>query len=824
MSEDQPAEVRARELIRQLDTEAKQFGHARSWLYKTKTAKGILSEPKEVQKYTALQLVHACFCFHSGKLGCEKYEVGDFASSLAIRLLRKNLGWTKTDWMRLLPSFFECDPANHYTLSFRGEIVDQLEKFATEQQLDEQLRLGIALLRSSMESAKPENYMLEFFDKLRNKIAGLISEPAPPKASGPIEAGEAWGDAAIADLKNMSGSECNQWAALLSHCRDADSSSPTKKWLKAAVALVEEIGRNKFKIRVIHWFELVAKPRTVHLEPYSQYSPDPDLLFTTDNTTVLRGLVWCCSDWKDTDISSALANLAEVCFKKVPKQGSRCPRVGNACLYSLSTTSSEDAAAQLSRLDSTVKQPTAKKRIGKSLDAAATLTGQTREELEEKSVPTFGLGLDGKLTREFGDCAAELRVVNSREVEFAWSKNGKPLKSVPTEVKRDHADALKQFQKLGKDIVKMLTAQCIRVERLMMTEREWDFEAWRQRYLDQPLLAGISRRLIWHFKLGERKSLGAWLDGKIVDVEGKPLDWLAPETRARLWHPIGFPVATVAAWREWLQAREVCQPFKQAHREIYILTDAELQTGTYSNRFASHILGQHQFAALCGQRGWKYALMGGFDFQATPTLELPAWNLRAEFWVVPTNELANSGISLHVSTDQVRFVRDGAALQLTEVPALVLTEVMRDVDLFVGVASVGSDPMWNDGGPEGRYRDYWQQVSFGELNASAKTRREVLERLMPRLKIAGQCSFEEKFLVVQGSLRAYKIHLGSGNILMKPNDQYLCIVPKQGQSDDGKVFLPFEGDRTLSVIISKAFLLADDAKIKDASIRSQLKH
>ena len=58
---------------------------------------------------------------------------------------------------------------------------------------------------------------------------------------------------------------------------------------------------------------------------------------------------------------------------------------------------------------------------------------------------------------------------------------------------------------------------------------------------------------------------------------------------------------------------------------------------------------------------------------------------------------------------------------------------------------------------------------------------------------------------------------------MEPNNQYLCIVPKQGQAEtDGKVFLPFEGDRTLSVIISKAFMLVDDAKIKDPTIVSQI--
>jgi hypothetical protein len=57
---------------------------------------------------------------------------------------------------------------------------------------------------------------------------------------------------------------------------------------------------------------------------------------------------------------------------------------------------------------------------------------------------------------------------------------------------------------------------------------------------------------------------------------------------------------------------------------------------------------------------------------------------------------------------------------------------------------------------------------------------------------------------------------------LAPNDRYLCIVPKQGNADDGKVLLPFEGDHTLSVIISKAFLLADDAKIKDSTILSQI--
>ena len=56
---------------------------------------------------------------------------------------------------------------------------------------------------------------------------------------------------------------------------------------------------------------------------------------------------------------------------------------------------------------------------------------------------------------------------------------------------------------------------------------------------------------------------------------------------------------------------------------------------------------------------------------------------------------------------------------------------------------------------------------------------------------------------------------------MSPNDQYLCIVAvRDGQA--GKLFLPFDDDPLLSMILSKAFLLAADAKITDPSITRQI--
>ena len=83
---------------------------------------------------------------------------------------------------------------------------------------------------------------------------------------------------------------------------------------------------------------------------------------------------------------------------------------------------------------------------------------------------------------------------------------------------------------------------------------------------------------------------------------------------------------------------------------------------------------------------------------------------------------------------------------------------------------------------------------------------------------------EDRFLIVRGNLHTYRIHLISGNIFIEPGEQYLCIVfdTKLYAQQEERFFLPFEGDPLFSLILSKAFLLAEDSKITDPSILSQL--
>ena len=216
---------------------------------------------------------------------------------------------------------------------------------------------------------------------------------------------------------------------------------------------------------------------------------------------------------------------------------------------------------------------------------------------------------------------------------------------------------------------------------------------------------------------------------------------------------------------------------------MYLIAPAELETRVYSNRFAAHILKYRQAYALIKARGWSIYALGPYDGGGIQWREFESHGLRAEFWMEHAAEDWDEQVMIAnvAATDQVRFtpIGGGDPVPLADIPRVVFSEAMRDVDLFVGVASIAADPEWVDHG-EGHLA-YWREHSFGELGASAETRREVLREIVPQLKIADRLELGDRYLTVRGELRTYKIHLGSANVLMEPNDEYLCIVPARGK-------------------------------------------
>ncbi|MGW1808079.1 DUF4132 domain-containing protein [Streptomyces sp. NPDC002078] len=499
-------------------------------------------------------------------------------------------------------------------------------------------------------------------------------------------------------------------------------------------------------------------------------------------------------------------SLAPTAAKTLPSQ---------ALLYEVVRAAQDFPTPELVTAIRTVRRTVRHAGVPKQLDKMLKKVDAALAERTDVALrlPRLEFGDDGVLRRTAGDYQAVVTVAES--AALTWEKDGRPLRSLPAPVRRDHTALVRELR----DLVKRVNAQLVTLVRALeggfTVDAVHPYGWWRTELAGHPLARTLVRRLIWEIEIAP----GEWW--AVLPQTQERLPDAPDDASVRLWHPLRSEPHAVRAWRDLLTEQRIRQPFKQAFREIYLLTPAEEQTRVYSNRFAAHLVHYRKMFALFRAGGWQSGLLGPWDLgdgdDAERTLAGGRWRVRffhrwAEW----------SGDDELASTDRVRFDRRVEGVwhetALAEVPPLVFSEAMRDVDLFVGVTSIAADPDWTDGGPG---RTYWERASFGALTESAEARRDALERILPRLKIADRCTLDGRFLVVRGELRTYRIHLGSANILMEPDDSYLCIVPARGRGD-GKVFLPFEDDR-LSLVLSKAFLLAADTKITDETILMQIK-
>jgi len=477
------------------------------------------------------------------------------------------------------------------------------------------------------------------------------------------EPGEAWTEAVpYEDAEAL---------PLLLHAQAARGASPSRPWMRTASTLVGAFGEERFRALASRLFGRAAIPAGA---PVGERNGD-----------LLRGLVRMCDGISDEATLRAVGLLAEAMFRKVPGLGARSAKVGNACVRLLGAATESEAVLQLDRLEARVRYAGARQRIRRALHAAADRAGLTRHDLEELSVPDLGFDGDGRWRRRFGDVTCEIEIAPDERIVARWSSAGRGCRSVPASMRRNHASELKEIRALVRELRRVVPAQRDRIERLLLVEREWSYEAFRERYLDHPLMRHLARRLIWIVD----GVAACWDGARLVDSAERPV---AAAGGVALWHPLEAPAAEVQAWRVWLHLHGVRQPFKQVHREIYFISEEDPGLSRGSGRFVGHALSQHQFAALCRQRGWRYRLMGRWASHSVPQRDLPG-GFAAEFQVLaPDREapVSDHDVFLFVTADIVRFTLEGEPLELDEVPPRLFSEVMRDIALFVGVAGVGS--------------------------------------------------------------------------------------------------------------------------------------
>jgi hypothetical protein len=387
--------------------------------------------------------------------------------------------------------------------------------------------------------------------------------------------GDAWADAVNEDLTRMDETSRSAWLEILKHAALASGARPSAKWSRLAKVWVKTVGPSKFRKSLEKWLGLGNAKPTLRTLQSTWHHRDGGDTFHDDNATCLRGLLWMAPEVATPDLIRTIGHVTTSCYRKIPGVGPRAVKVANAGVYALSQINDPAAVGQLALLKVKVKFGTAQKEIDKAFTAAAERSGLPRDEIEEMSVPTYGLSEVGVCEEKFDEFTARLKVTGTTTTEIEWLKpDGALQRAIPSVVKTAHKNDLKELQSGAKDIQCMLPAQRERIDSLFLQQKTWPLSVWKERYLNHPLIGTLARRILWEFQFGGNVVTGIWFADQVVDLDLRPINF-ADTTSVQLWHPINRSTEEVGAWRSFLDAQRIQQPFKQAHREVYPLTEAE---------------------------------------------------------------------------------------------------------------------------------------------------------------------------------------------------------------------------------------------------------
>ena len=286
---------------------------------------------------------------------------------------------------------------------------------------------------------------------------------------------------------------------------------------------------------------------------------------------------------------------------------------------------------------------------------------------------------------------------------------------LPKAVALRQRTALAAVKARRKDIERAIAETRVRLEHSFRDGRDWRLADWKVRYSEHPLARTLARGLIWRFSPDDGPQFDALGTAEALTDEDGAVHACPAGGRVRLWHPADSDAAARAAWRLLCLARGVRQPFFQAWRPVYELTPPELQTATYSNRFAGLIFDQPVLVKILRMRGWaiKSRMLDCVPKDFAPArLALPAFGLVAEYWgqgIGAVGDVHRYGAPNlpYFASSQIRFYResdfrraDRRAVRLEDVPLRAFGEALFDIDMVSGISAVGWLPGWLDPGAE----------------------------------------------------------------------------------------------------------------------------
>lgn len=385
-----------------------------------------------------------------------------------------------------------------------------------------------------------------------------------------------------------------------------------------------------------------------------------------------------------------------------------------------------------------------------------------------------------------------VRVSDAGMASVDCESKGKCLSSVPAAIKKDP-----RFEEIS-EFRKSLKQQYSRTKQMLeqsMEDRTPYYISELNRLEDNPVIAPLIRYLVFIAERPDEAPLVGFLAGGLLRDAADQEIPLPPETPVRVAHP--FDLYTAGNWHNFqklLFEKKWAQPFKQVFRELYVKTEEEM--GAYhSLRYSGNQIQPQKTVAVLKGRRWIADYEDGLQ-RVFYKEDLVARIYALADWFAPSDILAPT-------LEWVEFSnrKTGKDVMISEVPDIVFSEVMRDVDLAVSVAHAGG-------------------VDPETSHSTIEMRAAIVAFSMPLFRLTN-VTVSKNFAIIKGSRAEYSVHLGSG-VVHQTGGTQLNVLPVFSQAR-GRLFLPFlDEDPKTAEILSKIILFAEDQKIKDPSILEQI--
>ena len=390
--------------------------------------------------------------------------------------------------------------------------------------------------------------------------------------------------------------------------------------------------------------------------------------------------------------------------------------------------------------------------------------------------------------KKLDDVDVYIKIDDLGQSEIIYEKAGKELKSLPTKLKKD------KYIEAIKEVHKNLKEQYRRSRKMLEEAMEDGTEFYGyeiENLMTNPVIAPILKSLV--FKMGN--NLGYYVDKKLKSAKKKSVA-VKDDSLLKIAHCFDlFESGEWATYQKDIFDRELKQPFKQVFRELYVKTVDE-KGRDKSLRYAGHQVQPSKTVALLKTRRWI------IDGQEGLEKVYYKENIIAKIYAL-ADWFSPADIEAPTLEDVQFFDRKTfKPILIDDVPDLIFTEVMRDIDLVVSVAHIG------DVDPEASHSTIEMRKAIVEFNCKLFKLKNV--------------TFTENHALIKGERAEYSIHLGSGLIHQKAGSA-INVLPVHSQHR-GRVFLPFiDDDPKTAEIMAKVLLFAQDDKIKDVFILEQIK-